>query len=227
MAWLRFLPKDNLFRQFEEKDMAVSNIVNTSAEKVGDIDLNDALFAVEVKPSILHDVVCMQRANRRQGTASTKTRGEVAGSGAKPWRQKGTGRARAGSRKSPIWRGGGRAFGPRPRDYSYKLPKKVRRLALRMALSARFGEGNLVVLDAFEMEEIKTKEFVKVMDNFDFDNCLIVTGDDNTTLQLSARNAVGHKVLPVAGLNVYDILKYSKLMLVQSTLAQLEERLVV
>jgi large subunit ribosomal protein L4 len=211
MAWLRFLPKDNLFRQFEEKDMAVSNIVNTSAEKVGDID----------------DVVCMQRANRRQGTASTKTRGEVAGSGAKPWRQKGTGRARAGSRKSPIWRGGGRAFGPRPRDYSYKLPKKVRRLALRMALSARFGEGNLVVLDAFEMEEIKTKEFVKVMDNFDFDNCLIVTGDDNTTLQLSARNAVGHKVLPVAGLNVYDILKYSKLMLVQSTLAQLEERLVV
>lgn len=207
--------------------MAVSEIVNTSAEKVGDIDLNDALFTVEVKPSILHDVVCMQRANRRQGTASTKTRGEVAGSGAKPWRQKGTGRARAGSRKSPIWRGGGRAFGPRPRDYSYKLPKKVRRLALRMALSARFGEGNLVVLDAFEMEEIKTKEFVKVMDNFDFDNCLIVTGDDNTTLQLSARNAVGHKVLPVAGLNVYDILKYSKLMLVQSTLAQLEERLVV
>lgn len=207
--------------------MTVCEIVNTSAKKVGDIELKDELFAVEVQPSILHDVVCMQRANRRQGTASTKTRGEVAGSGAKPWRQKGTGRARAGTRKSPIWRGGGTTFGPKPRDYSYKLPKKVRRLALRMALSARFGEGNLIVLDEFDMPEIKTKEFVKVMDNFDFDNCLIVTGEDNKTVQLSARNAVGYKVLPVAGLNVYDILKYSKLMLVQSTLAQLEERLMV
>jgi large subunit ribosomal protein L4 len=207
--------------------MAVSDIVNTSAQKVGDIDLKDELFTVEVQTGILHDIVCMQRANRRQGTACTKTRGEVAGSGAKPWRQKGTGRARAGSRKSPIWRGGGKAFGPRPRDYSYKLPKKVRRLALRMALSARFGEGNLVVLDSFDMPEIKTKEFVKVMDNFDFDNCLIITGDDNETVKISARNVVGHKVLPVAGLNVYDILKYSKLMLVQSTLAQIEERLMV
>ena len=207
--------------------MAVSDIVNTSAEKVGDIDLKDELFTVEVQTGILHDIVCMQRANRRQGTACTKTRGEVAGSGAKPWRQKGTGRARAGSRKSPIWRGGGKAFGPRPRDYSYKLPKKVRRLALRMALSARFGEGNLVVLDSFEMPEIKTKEFVKVMNNFDFDNCLIITGDENENVKLSSRNAVGHKVLPVAGLNVYDILKYSKLMLEQSTLAQIEERLMV
>jgi large subunit ribosomal protein L4 len=207
--------------------MAVSDIVNTSAQKVGDIDLKDELFTVEVQTGILHDIVCMQRANRRQGTACTKTRGEVAGSGAKPWRQKGTGRARAGSRKSPIWRGGGKAFGPRPRDYSYKLPKKVRRLALRMALSARFGEGNLVVLDSFDMPEIKTKEFVKVMNNFDFDNCLIITGDENENVKLSSRNAVGHKVLPVAGLNVYDILKYSKLMLEQSTLAQIEERLMV
>ena len=207
--------------------MAVSDIVNTSAEKVGDIDLKDELFTVEVQTGILHDIVCMQRANRRQGTACTKTRGEVAGSGAKPWRQKGTGRARAGSRKSPIWRGGGTVFGPRPRDFSYKLPKKVRRLALRMALSARFGEGNLVVLDSFDMPEIKTKEFVKVMNNFDFDYCLIITGDNNENVKLSSRNAVGHKVLPVAGLNVYDILKYSKLMLEQSTLAQIEERLMV
>ena len=207
--------------------MAVCDVVNTSAEKVGDIELKDELFTVEVQPGILHDVVCMQRANRRQGSACTKTRGEVAGSGAKPWRQKGTGRARAGSRKSPVWRGGGTTFGPKPRDYSYKLPKKVRRLALRMALSARFAEGNLIVLDAFEMPEIKTKEFVKVMDNLDFDNCLIVTDADNKSVQLSARNVVGYKVLPVAGLNVYDILKYPKLMLVQSTLAQLEERLMV
>jgi len=216
-----------MIQVLEEKDMAVCDVVNTSAKKVGDIELNDALFAVAVQPGVLHDVVCMQRANSRQGTASTKTRGEVAGSNAKPWRQKGTGRARSGTRKSPVWRGGGITFGPKPRDYSYKLPKKVRRLAMRMALSARFDEGNLVILDTFDMPEIKTKEFVKVMNNFDFDNCLVVTGDENKAVQLSARNAVGYKVLPVAGLNVYDILKYSKLMLVQSTLAQLEERLMV
>jgi large subunit ribosomal protein L4 len=207
--------------------MAVCDIVNTSAEKVGDVELKDEVFAVEVQIGILHDVVRMQRANRRRGTASTKTRGEVRGSGAKPWRQKGTGRARAGSRKSPVWRGGGTTFGPRPRDYSYKLPKKVRRLALRMALSARFSEGNLVVVDEFSLPEIKTKEFVNVMNNFDFDNCLIITGQDNTTVTLSARNAVGYKVLPAAGLNVYDILKYSKLMLDQATITQLEERLMV
>jgi len=207
--------------------MAVCDVVNTSTEKVGDVELKDEIFAVEVQPGILHDVVCMQRANRRRGTASTKTRGEVRGSGAKPWRQKGTGRARAGSRKSPVWRGGGTTFGPRPRDYSYKLPKKVRRLALRMALSTRFTEGNLVVVDEFDMPKIKTKEFVNVMNNFDFDNCLVIASEDNKHVSLSARNAVGYKVLPVAGLNVYDILKYSKLMLDQSTIAQLEERLMV
>ncbi len=207
--------------------MAVCDVVNTSAEKVGEIELNDALFDVEVKTGVLHEVVCMQRANRRAGTASTKTRGEVRGGGAKPWRQKGTGRARAGSRTSPIWRGGGTVFGPRPRDYSYKVPKKVRRLALRMALSARRQEGNLVVLDDFSLAEIKTREFVRVMGNFEFDNCLVVTGEPDEKLQLSARNAVGYKVLPVAGLNVYDILKHSKLMIVQSGLEKLEARLMV
>ncbi len=207
--------------------MAVCDVVNTSAEKVGEIELNDALFDVEVKPGVLHEVVCMQRANRRAGTASTKTRGEVRGGGAKPWRQKGTGRARSGSRTSPIWRGGGTVFGPKPRDYSYRLPKKVRRLALRMALSARRQEGNLVVLDDFALAEIKTREFVRVMGNFDFDNCLVVTGEPDEKLHLSARNVVGFKVLPVAGLNVYDILKYSKLMLVQSSLEKLEARLMV
>ncbi|HHO48578.1 MAG TPA: 50S ribosomal protein L4 [Desulfobacteraceae bacterium] len=207
--------------------MALCEVVNTSAEKVGDLELNDELFAVPVRQGILHDVVCMQRANRRSGTASTKTRGEVSGGGAKPWKQKGTGRARAGSRTNPLWRGGGVAFGPKPRDYSYKLPKKVCRLALRMALSARFGEGNLVILDKFSMDGIKTREFVKVMNNFQFDNCLVVTAGDNKTVSLSARNAVGYKVMPAEGLNVYDILKYSKLMLEQETLAQLEERLMV
>ena len=169
----------------------------------------------------------MQRANQRSGNACTKTRGEVSGGGAKPWRQKGTGRARAGSRTSPVWRGGGTVFGPKPRDYSYSLPKKVRRLALKMALSARNQEGNLVVVDQFNLDQAKTREFVKVMDNFKFENCLVVTGEMDEKLGLSARNAVGYKVLPVAGLNVMDILKHSKLMLVQTSLAKLEERLMV
>ena len=207
--------------------MAVCDINNISAEKVGEVNLSDELFAVDVRLGVLHDVVRMQLANRRQGTASTKTRGEVRGGGAKPWRQKGTGRARAGTNTSPVWRGGGVVFGPKPRDYSYKTPKKVRRLAIRMALSARMAEGNLVVVDKFDMPEIKTKEFVNVMGNFSFENCLVIIGEDSETVKRSARNAVGYKVLPVAGLNVFDILKYSKLMLVQSSLAQIEERLMV
>lgn len=207
--------------------MAVCDVLNTLAEKVGEIDLNDSLFNVEIKTGILHEVVCMQRANRRSGNACTKTRGDVSGGGAKPWRQKGTGRARAGSRTSPIWRGGGVTFGPKPRDYSYSLPKKVKKLALKMALSARNQEGNLVIVDNLDLPEIKTKSFVKVMSNFQFDNCLLITDNIDDKISLSARNAVGFKVLPVAGLNVYDILKYSKLMLLQSSLAKIEERLMV
>ncbi len=207
--------------------MAVCDVLNTSAEKVAEIEINDKIFAVVVNTDILNDVVVMQRANRRQGNACTKTRGKVRGGGAKPWRQKGTGRARAGTKNSPIWRGGGVVFGPQPRDYSYKLPKKVRRLALRMSLSARMAEGNIVIVDQFEMEKPKTKEFVGLMKNFQFKNCLIVTADNNTNVQLSARNAVGYKILPVKGLNVFDILKYPKLMLLQSSLEQLETRLIV
>jgi large subunit ribosomal protein L4 len=210
--------------------MSVCDVVNTSAEKVAEIEINEKLFGVSVDTGVLHEVVCMQRANRRRGTASTKTRGEVRGGGAKPWRQKGTGRARAGTKNSPVWRGGGTVFGPKPRDYSYSLPKKVRRLALRMALSARMSEGNLVIVDQFDLDAPKTKDFVGVMKCFDFDRCLVVIDSDNANVQnvqLSARNAVGYKTLPVAGLNVYDILKYPKLMLVQSSLAQLETRLMV
>jgi len=202
-------------------------ILNTQAEKVGEIELNDSVFNVEVNTGILHEIVCMQRANRRSGNACTKTRGEVSGGGAKPWRQKGTGRARAGSRTSPVWRGGGTVFGPKPRDYSYTMPKKVKRLALRMALSARNQEGNLIVVDQFQLPEIKTKNFVQVMDKFQFDNCLVVTEGVDDQISLSARNAVGYKVLPVAGLNVYDILKHSKLMLVQSSLQKIEDRVLV
>ena len=207
--------------------MAVCDVVNTSAEKVGEVEINDTIFGVEVINSVLHDVVRMQRANRRSGNASTKTRGEVRGGGAKPWRQKGTGRARSGTNNSPIWRGGGTTFGPKPRDYSYKLPKKVKRLALRMAISARMDEGNLVIVDQMNIETPKTKEFVSIMNNFEYADCLIVTDQPEDNLQLSARNAVGYKIIPVAGLNVYDILKFSKLMLMQSSLEQLEARLLV
>lgn len=204
--------------------MSLCDVKNISNQKVGEIDLNDALFGVEVQTGILHDVVCMQLANRRQGTASTKTKGDVSGGGAKPWKQKGTGRARSGSSRSPLWRGGGITFGPMPRDYSYKLPKKVRRLALKMALTARNIEGNLVVIDEFNLTEIKTKDFVNVMNRFGFDNCLVVTGEADDVLLKSSKNAVGFKVIPVMGLNVYDVLKYNKLMLVQSAIEHIEKK---
>lgn len=207
--------------------MALCDVLNTRAEKVGEVELDDALFNVEVNTGILHEVVCRQRAAGRSGTASTKTRGEVRGGGAKPRRQKGSGRARAGSRTSPLWRGGGTVFGPKPRSYSYGMPKKVRKLALKMALSARQQEGNLLVLDKFELPAVKTRDFVGVLDALSARDCLIVVDEMEQTLDLSSRNVVGVKVLPVAGLNVYDILKHSKLMLVQASLAGIEQRLTI
>jgi large subunit ribosomal protein L4 len=167
----------------------------------------------------------MQMANRRSGNSCTKTRIEVQGSSAKPYKQKGTGRARAGSKRSPLWRGGGVAFGPKPRDYSYALPKKVRKLGLKMALSARYSENNLMVLDAFKMDAIKTKDFAAVMRKLDIGNALIVISGHDEMLEKSARNIHGVKVLSAEGLNVYDILHYKKLVLLQSSLEQLEERL--
>ena len=205
--------------------MAVTEVFNTDNKKVGEVELNDALFGLEVKQYVLHDVVKMQLANRRAGTASTKTRSEVRGGGAKPWRQKGTGRARAGTRNSPIWRGGGTTFGPKPRDYSYKLPKKVRKLGLRMALSTRFSEANMVVLDAFNLEDIKTKKFLEIMKKLEIDNGLIVIPERNENLEKSSRNVHGFKVISSAGLNVYDVLLHRRLVLLQPCLDQLEKRL--
>jgi large subunit ribosomal protein L4 len=205
--------------------MAVTKVYNTKNESVGEVTLNDDLFGVEVKKYILHDVVKMQLANRRSGNASTKTRVEVAGSGAKPWKQKGTGRARAGARQSPIWRGGGVAFGPKPRDYSYKLPKKVRRLGLKMALSARCSEEQIVVLDSLEMSAIKTKDFQTILTNLDVKNALVVIADHDQNIELSSRNIPKVKVIPASGVNVYDILLHEKLILVQSSIEKLEERL--
>ena len=190
-----------------------------------EVDLNDALYGLEVKQHLLHDVVKMQLANRRAGTASTKTRSEVRGGGAKPWRQKGTGRARAGTRNSPLWRGGGTIFGPKPKDYSYKLPKKVRKLGLRMALSTRFSESNMMVLDGFDLDEIKTKKFQEVMKKLNIDNGLIVVPERNENLEKSSRNVQGFKVISSEGLNVYDVLLHHRLVLLQSCLDQLEKRL--
>src|SRR5210317_903738 len=205
--------------------MAVTEVFNTDNKKVGEVELNDALFGLEVKKHILHDVVKMQLAKRRAGTASTKTRTEVRGGGAKPYRQKGTGRARAGTNRSPLWRGGGVIFGPKPRDYSYKLPKKVRKLGVRMALSTRFSEKNMLVLDGFDLADIKTKQFVDVMKKLNIENGLIVIPEKNENLEKSSRNVHGYKVIQADGLNVYDILLHRRLVLLQPCLGQLEERL--
>lgn len=205
--------------------MSTVNIVNTKNESVGEIELNDAVFNREVKEYILHEVVRMQRAAKRAGNACTKTRVEVSGGGRKPWKQKGTGRARAGTNRSPLWRGGGVAFGPKPRDYDFKVNRKVRQQAVSMALSARFQEGNLVVLDDFSMDQIKTKDFVKIMNVLKVDNGIIVTDNASETLALSSRNVNGYKVMSSEGLNVYDLLLHKKVILIQPVIESLEKRL--
>jgi large subunit ribosomal protein L4 len=205
--------------------MAKTEIFNIQNESVGEVELKDDLFGVEVNPHLIHDIVRMQLANRRSGNACTKTRTEVRGSGKKPWRQKGTGRARSGDKRSPLWRGGGTAFGPKPRDYSFKLPKKVRRLGLCMALSARFAEDNLKVLNDFQLEEIKTKRFLNIMDTLKIKNALIVIPGSIESLEKASRNVHGFKVMASEGLNVYDILNHEHLVLLQPCIGQLEERL--
>ena len=205
--------------------MSTVNVVNIKNENVGQIELKDDIFNREVKESLLHDVVRMQRAARRAGNACTKTRVEVSGGGKKPWRQKGTGRARAGSNTSPLWRGGGVAFGPKPRDYSMKINRKVRQQALSMAMSARFQEGNLIVVDDFTMERIKTKDFVGIMNLLEVGNGLIVIDNAHENLVKSSSNVNGFKVLSAEGLNVYDILLHKKLILVQPVIESLEKRL--
>ncbi len=205
--------------------MSTVNIVNTKNESVGEIELNDGVFNREVKEHILHEVVRMQRAARRAGNACTKTRVEVNGGGRKPWKQKGTGRARAGTTRSPLWRGGGVTFGPKPRDYSLKVNRKVRQQAVAMALSARLQEGNLMVLDDFSMDQIKTKDFMSIMNTLNVDNGIIVTDEANENLSKSSRNVNGYKVMTYEGLNVYDLLLHKKVILLQPVIESLEKRL--
>jgi large subunit ribosomal protein L4 len=205
--------------------MPTVDIFNIQKEKVGELDLKEEIFGVEVKGHVLHEVVTWQLACRRAGTACTKTRGEVRGGGRKPWRQKGTGRARVGSSRNPVWRGGGTIFGPRPRSYAYAVPKKVRRLALKMALSSKLAEGQLVVLDSYPDAAPKTKDFVKVLQTFDLNKALFITPGGNRGLELSARNVPGVQVMLPGGLNVYDILKYEHLVLFSPALEAIEARL--
>jgi len=205
--------------------MPVTDLYNINNEKIGEVNLVDTVFGVQVDSHLLHTVVRTQLAGRRAGNACTKTRVEVHGSSSKPFKQKGTGKARSGSKRSPLWRGGGVSHGPKPRDYTLKLSKKTRRLGLRMALSARIAENNFKVLDGFQMDEIKTKNFVQIMNNFDVKNALIVIDSANDTLEKSCRNVHGFKVMPTIGLNVFDVLHHKYIILLQNSIEQLEKRL--
>lgn len=201
------------------------DVYDIARKKVGTMELSSEIFEAPVKKHLLHEVVNWQFAKRRAGTASTKTRGEVRGGGAKPWKQKHTGRARAGSRRSPIWRKGGVVFGPKPKDWSYSIPKKVRKGALVSALSSRFSEGAIVVLDSFELPEIKTRQVAKFMKDFEFSQALVVIGSDNENLHKSARNIPDVKVLKDEGLNVYDLLRHKNIVMVRDSVERIQERL--
>jgi len=206
--------------------MAIVDVYNLQKEKVGEIQLKDEVFNVPVKRHVLHQVVVSQLASRRSGTASTKGRSEVKASGRKLWRQKGTGRARVGDAASPTRRGGGVVFGPKPRQYDLRVPRKVRKAALRMALSDKLQGEQLIVVDSLSLAEAKTKSFVAVMDRFDVAKGLIVTEGNNEILDKSSRNVPWVKVLRREGLNVYDILNCDQLVLEQATVGKIEEALI-
>ena len=205
--------------------MAVIDVYNLEKEKTSQMDLNEKVFQVSVKNQLLHQVVVSQLANRRAGTSSTKGRSEVNRSGRKLYRQKGTGRARAGDAGSPTRKGGGVIFGPKPRKYIHKIPKKMGKIALCMALSDKFQNERLFVLSDFDLPTIQTKDFVKVMKTFDLRKALIVTEQKNENLEKSSRNVPWIKVMRCEGLNVYDVLNHEHLLLVKSTIPKIEEAL--
>jgi len=204
--------------------MAILAVYNSQMEKVGEREVRDEVFGLPVRKHVLYEVVKWQLAKRRAGTASTKNRSEVRGGGKKPWRQKGTGRARAGSNTSPLWRRGGTVFGPTPRDYSYTLPKKVRNLALRMALSAKNTDGNLVIVRDFGLEGVKTKDFASFLNRFGVRKAVIVTEAPDRVLCLSSRNIPHITLFAGEGLNVYDILRHTHLIIKESALESIEQR---
>lgn len=199
-------------------------LYNQSGSQVGDIEMVDQVFGIEPNENVLYDAIIMQQASRRQGTHATKNRSAVRGGGRKPWRQKGTGRARQGSIRSPQWVGGGVVFGPSPRSYSYKLPKKVRRLALKSALSLKVKENDLLVVDDLSIEKPKTKEIVKILNDLSVDKkALVVTADYNEAVELSARNIPGVTVVRSEGVNVLDVVGHDKLIITQAAVKKIEE----
>ena len=204
--------------------MPTVGLFNKEANKVGDIELNENIFAVEVNESAMHQVVVALLANKRQGTQSAKTRAEVRGGGIKPWRQKGTGRARQGSIRAVQWVGGGVAFAPKPRSYNYTLPKKVRRLAMKSALTSKVQNGEMIVLDALNMEAPKTKEFVQILKNVNAaKKALVVTAENNENVIKSAKNIEGVATATVNTINVYDILKYDSFIITTDAVKKVEE----
>jgi large subunit ribosomal protein L4 len=206
--------------------MAMSVVYDIGNQKVADVELDDRVFDVTVNPSLFYEAVRTQLASRRRGTAATKNKALVRGGGAKPWRQKGTGRARAGSRRSPLWRGGGTMFGPMPKDYAISPPKKVRAAALRAALSLKRQEGKLILLDDFKLEGFKTGRVLDVLEKFQVKDALIVTDEKRSLLERSARNIPDIQVLRCEGLNVYDILNHEHLILLSPAIQKIEGVLV-
>ena len=199
------------------------DLLNIEGKKVGDIELAESIFGVEVNTDVMHEVVVNYLANQRQGTGATKTRSEVTGGGKKPWKQKGTGRARQGSIRAPQWIKGGIALGPKPRSYKYTLNKKVKRLALKSALSSKVQENEIIVLDSLNFDEIKTKNMAKVLENIKANKALIVLADKNLNVQASARNIPNTKTALVNTINTYDILKYGTLVLTKDAVEKIEE----
>ena len=205
--------------------MAKADVLNIQGQKVGEVELSDSVWAADIKPYLMHDVVVMQLANRRRGTASTKTRGQVRGGGKKPWRQKGTGRARAGSSTSPVWVGGGTVFGPKPKEYHVSIPKKARKAALRSALSSRYADAAVKVIDKLDLGTISTKNFAGVMKTLSLSKPLVVVHGKDEVLEKSARNIPYTKVLRVEGLNVYDVIRHEQFVVTVDALARIEEAL--
>ena len=200
------------------------DVYNVEGKKVSDVELKEEIFGIEPNENIVHSVLINYLANQRQGTGSTKTRTEVSGGGKKPWRQKGTGRARQGSIRAPHWVGGGVALGPKPRNYKYKVNKKEKRLAIKSVLSSKVLEKELVIVDKIDFKEIKTKNMVKVLSNLNVTGkTLIVLPEKNENIQKSARNIEGVKTSLVNTINIYDLLKYTKLVITLDTVKKLEE----
>ena len=203
--------------------MANIKVLNMSGNEVGSIELNDNIFAVEVNQHVMHQAVVQYLANQRQGTKGTKTRAEVSGGGRKPWRQKGTGRARQGSIRAPQWKGGGVVFAPKSRDYSFKLNKKVKRLPLKSALTSKVNDSKFVVIDELKLDQIKTKDMQNVLNNINVSKALVVIEDGNRNVVLSARNIPDIKTASVNTINVYDILKYDSFVVTKQAVEKIEE----